>query len=318
MHWLGMLGIGATLLLAVSYAALAPLPSLPNEAQAEGYRFGSFLGSMALPALVAYLAAGRRKVRNPNRFAGVFCAVAVVVIGLNAAGSISSGGFRSPETTQQKTQRLMREAAGLQPVRTSIFGEDELDAALRDLFKEVIANNKEYNAAVDKLDISATASLITPQSFADPASAAEGLKQLHAAYDLDAQQEQRMQQTLENCRRRFANISGLDRAALLEGFRIGLEKGMPVRQHAVSSEKAWVQSVDDLFDYARSQHSYLKLSGGLLVIAKEPVRQEFNSRIDNMNARREEFLKAKKALENFQQQILQNAGVTPEQTGLTK
>src|SRR5215472_17952245 len=182
MSVLGMIGIGCAVVLSLVYAFVAPLPDLPNEAEALGYRIGTVFGAIFLPFIIAYPVAGRRKARNPNLFAGIFCGIALFVILANAANSFSA--FQ-PETDDQKISRLMREAAGLQPVRKSFLGEDKPDAKLRDLFKQTILINKDYQAAIDKLDLSATGRLNTPESFADPDSIAEGLHQLHAAYNLD-------------------------------------------------------------------------------------------------------------------------------------
>src|SRR5207302_8341487 len=142
--------------------------------------------------------------RNPNLFAGLFFGIALGMILLNGMGNLGSW---QAETTDQKVGRLMREAAGLQPVRHSLFGEAKTDVKMRDLFKDLISLNKEYKDAAGKLDTSATKNLSTPESFADPDSAADGLNQLHAAYALDAHQEERMQQIMENFKRSFDDLS---------------------------------------------------------------------------------------------------------------
>lgn len=66
----GMIGIGVAILLALVYAFAAPVPAMPNEAQALGYRFGTILAALGFSFLIAYPIAGRRKARNPNLFAG--------------------------------------------------------------------------------------------------------------------------------------------------------------------------------------------------------------------------------------------------------
>jgi hypothetical protein len=98
---------------AIGYAFLAPLPDLPNEAQAVGYRLGTLIGAILFPFLIAYPIAGRRKARNPNLFAGIFCGIAFFILLANVAGS----GALQTETNDQKVSRLMHEAAGTQPVR---------------------------------------------------------------------------------------------------------------------------------------------------------------------------------------------------------
>ncbi len=317
MHWLGMVGIGAVLLIAILYAAATPIPPQPNQTQAAGYRFGTFFASFLIPVLVAYVVAGRKKARNPNLFAILFCSICLGLIFFNAAGRASSGVLHGPESSDQKINRLMREAAGLQPVYKPLFGEDPVDATLRDMFSELIALNKQYQAAADKLDISQVSTLNTAEAFADPDSVTRGLAQLHASYDLDATQEQRMQQMIDKFRRKFGDLSSssADRQTLIKSFNEGLAKSSPARQRAVSAEKDWIEAVDNVYAYARLQHAHFKLSNGRLVISNDAVLQEFNSRVDAMNHNRDAFLQAKHQLDDFQRKILQKVGVTPEQTG---
>jgi len=314
MHVLGGIGIAVMVLLGALYALGMPVPALPNEAQAIGYRFGRLLVVVVVPFLVAYPIAGRRKARNPNLFAGLFCGIALFVLFIHASGSLAAGSFQS-ETTDQKVARLMREAGG-QPVRKSFFGEPKTDAMMRDFFKQIIAINKDYQAEMDKLDVGDVGKLNTPESFADPDSVTGALAQLRAAYELDARQEQRMRDVLENFRRSFDNLSSSDRDSMIKGFNEGLAKVMPTRQRAVTTEKAWVDAMDDVYGYARAHHDQFFLLDGHLKIAGDDVLQEFNNRIHALNAARQDFVQAKAAFDSLQGQTLQKNGLTRDQTGL--
>lgn len=222
------------------------------------------------------------------------------------------------ETTDQRMSRLMREAADLQPVRKPLFGEDKIDTRMRTLFKEVINANKDYQAAVNRLDTSAINNLIIPKSFADPSSASAGLQQMHAAYALDALQEQRMQTIAENLKKSFDDFSPSERETATNGFDAGLAQVMPVRQRAITTEKAWMDAVDDVYDYARSHHSAFTISSGHVAISDNAVREKFNSRIRTMNSRRAEFLRAKAELANMQNHNLEKMGLSHQQIGLDK
>lgn len=309
----GMIAIGAAILLAVVYAVAAPVPPLPNEAQALGYRFGTILGALGLPFLIAYPIAGRRKARNPNLFAGLFCGIALFILLANAMGN---PGVLQPESSEQKAARLMREAAGTQPVRHSIFGENKTDTKLRNLFKDILALNKEYQEAESKLDISEVKNLSTPESFADPDSVAGALRQLHAAYDVDAHQEERMGEVLENFKHGLDDLPASERQEMLDGFNQGLGRATPTRQRAISSEKAWIDSLDDIYGYAQSHHADFTIANGRVGINDDQVREEFNTRVHTMNARRTEFLQAKHDLDELQSQNLQKIGLSPQQVGL--
>jgi hypothetical protein len=228
-------------------------------------------------------------------------------------------GFTSHlESTDQKVSRLMREAAGLQPVRTSIFGENQMDTRMREFFRNIIQFNKDYQAAAAKLDVSQTAVLSTPESFADPSAAAEALKQLHAAYDLDAQQEQKMQQLLDDFRRQIdtTSFSASDRQTFLNAFNQGLAQNAPKRQRAIDTEKEWLEANDDIYSYAEIHHQEFTLVNGHLSVNNDAVLAEFNSKVRTLNQKRQAFIQAKDAFDRLQNATWQKVGVTPDQTGL--
>ncbi len=91
----------------------------PAEPADPAKMFGEHLGALifllGLPALIAFIFAGRRKVRHPNRFVLIFCVLSGFFTLANAATMFS---FETPEA---RFTRLMREAAGLQRKRTRAF-----------------------------------------------------------------------------------------------------------------------------------------------------------------------------------------------------
>ena len=246
----------------------------------------------------------------------VFVAVVVLVPVLIGFAIGFAEGFSSGlETTDQKITRLMREAAGLQPERKSFLGEDSVDTKVRELFRSMIRLNKEYQAAMDKLDIGETHKLTNPESFADPASAAEGIRQLHAAYDLDSQQEQKLRQMMQNFRNEFEDSSPFE-GQILKGLDESMIKTQSMRQPLASTEKAWIDAMDDVHNYAELHHSDFKLRQGHLQIADDSERQEFNSKIDALNARRREFLQARDEFQRTQTQTWQKMGISRQDAGL--
>jgi hypothetical protein len=310
MHIVGIIAIAAVALLGIIAGFAMPVPDLPNESQAIGYRFGRLIAIFILPLLIAYPVAGRRKARNPNLFAGLFCGLALFFLLGSAAGSIKV------ETTDQMLGRLMREASGLQPVRKSFFKEDKTETQMRNFFKGVIDINKEYQRSLDALDTSQTKKLNTPESYADPDSVTEALRQLHAAYNLDALQEQRLTELLEKFKQGVDQLPASEREQMLQGFDQGLAQALPPRQRAVAAEKAWIDALDHVYAYAQSYHSAFVVANGHVGVRDDGIREEFNSRIHAMNARRADFLQARAALEQMQRQTLERIGLTRSQTGL--
>src|SRR5215813_11369389 len=214
---LGKLGICAVVLLAVLYASVVPTNE-SNPATRMGFRAGTFIGAMLFPTIIAYVVAGRRKVRNWKRFASIFSVSGFIFLTMAWLGATNALNVESPE---QHIGRLMREAAGRQPVRNASLGKQrEFDDAVREQFRNLIQLNRDYMAAVEKIDLSATEKLNSPETLADPDSAAEALKQLHAAYDLDAQEEQNVSEIIEKLRNvmRSSSSSPAAQQSMLNGF----------------------------------------------------------------------------------------------------
>jgi hypothetical protein len=247
----------------------------------------------------------------------------LVIVGLLVLSPVLIGfaigfaqGFHSGlEDTDQKVARLMREAAGLQPVHKPFFGENQLDTELRELFRKLIQLNKNYQAEVEKLDLSQVGKLTKPETFADPDAAEEGLKQLHAAYDLDAHQEQQLQQLLDDFRAHLNNFSVLERQQAIDGFNKGFAQGMAPRQRATTAEKAWVDAMDEVYNYAGLHHADFSMRYGQLVVGDETERQEFNDKIHALNARRHDFDEAQAEFNRFQGTTLEKMGVNAQQIG---
>lgn len=250
--------------------------------------------------------------------------VAVVVLILVAVGV---GGYlylrnADNEKPEARIGRLIREASGEQPVKTGFVYNmsrmKKFDDDFREQYRNLFHINQEYMAAVKSADISAASKLGSPETFADPASFAEGLRQLHAVYDLDMNQEQKVAQVVSNMRNMIetSDWAASDREGIRKGFDQGLAGTLNQRHSAVSAEQAWVQSIDDLYDYAGRNHAAFILSGGQLLISDNDVLEGFNSRVRTMNGRRTEFLQAKEAYDKFQAETLQKMGVTPKDMGI--
>ena len=320
MHWLGIVGMAVIVGLTVFFAFNAPIPQLPNRDQEIGYRFGFFIWPVLIAMIVAWLVAGRKRRRDPNLFAILFCSIAVGVGALTVVGDLRATGslpFHGPETTDQKMGRLMREAAGLQPVHKPLFGENKLDTWTRDLFRDLIVLNRQFQQEARKLDTKNIAVLGTPASFADPDSATAGLMEIHARHKLNSLQEQSIQNLLDNFKHHLSDVSSDDSREHIEGMDEGLARVMPVRHKALAAEKAWLDSLDDIYSFARIQHSKIGLStADHLIITDNQVREQFNTRIRAMNSTRREYVQATRDFASMQNNTLQKLGLTGKETGV--
>lgn len=258
---------------------------------------------------------------QPKRKASpILVGIAIFTIAFISVG-IFLGSKVDRETPDQRIGRLVREAAGLQPVKNLFFSSDrQFDDAFREQYRNLLRINREYMEAVHQSDTSAVAHLFTAVSFAEPASAADGLKQLHAVYDLDMGQEQKVQEVIRGIRHiiETSSWSASNRQAFLDGFERGAAQVFNKRQGVVSAEQAWIAAVDDVYAYAGSNHSSFVLNGSQLIIPDNQVLHDFNAKIDNMNSRRQRFVEEKHKFDQWQADLFKDMGVNASDIGLPK
>jgi hypothetical protein len=317
MSIVAMLAMAAVVCIIVFLGVILPAEGT-SEAMQGGFRIGRTFAGLFLPGLIAYAIAGRKKARKPNQFALVFCIAGLALNGVNAVSSLNETSWETPD---QHIGRLMREAAGLQPVRNSIFpGERRTDDIFRNEFRALVQTNRQYSETVSKMDVSEIKNINTAESFADPAVAAGGLRQLHALFDVDSAQEAKVNEIMGNLRRALESTarSASEREGLLKGFDKGIAEQLSKRTSLVAAEKAWMDAVDEEYTYANQHASNFRVQNGHLVIPDASIREAFNSRMDAQEARRNEFLKAQKEFQQFQAQTLGKMGVKPQDVGANR
>jgi hypothetical protein len=307
--WSG-LGILAVVALAVLAAMVRPVDPGTQSFQ-DGERIGGLFASLLIPGLIAYAIAGRKKARKPNQFALIFCLTGIFLLAANLAGSMT------PESGEQRIGRLMREAAGLQPVHQSMFPSNRRwDDGVREIFRDLLRQNKEYTEAFSKIDQNQISKINSAESFVDSRVAAPALQQLHASYDLEAGNEARVKQAVEKLRAAMeSGMSSSERKDVEKGFEQGLAAQMPMRRRVVEAERQWVDSVDSEYAYAQQHERDFVLLQGHVGITNATVREEFNARVREQEARRKEVLEAKKDFDQSQSQTLQKLGLTPKDVG---
>jgi hypothetical protein len=302
--------LALTILLALLVVIFKPVES-GDAAFKVGQYFGGLLVALGLPALVAFLVAGRQKVRHPNRFVLVFCVISGIFILGNAASILSF------ETPQQRFARLLREAAGTQPVsHKGLPSQRKLDDAVRAQYGKLLQQNHDYLALVAKLDNSKVKEVNTARAFASAAVAQPALDQLHALYDADAGHEQEVRETLAGLRHVFEGVSpAAERDAMLKGFDESIVEQNRRRQQALALEKAWVDAVDDEHAYAAAHRSSIRRVQDAMVIADPEVRSELNGKIQLQEEKRKAFLKSQDEFKKSQAETLNKMGISGKDLG---
>lgn len=250
--------------------------------------------------------------RRPVFIAVIVIAVVVVIGGLLVSRI-------DHETPQERIGRLIREASGAQPIkRASSSSDRKFDDTFRDQFRNVIRVNREFMDKLHQLKTSEIAKVGSPQSFADPSYAAEGIKELHASHDLNQQVEQKVLEISGNLRRAIEDTDwpASTKQAALDGFEQGFAKALEKRQHLLDVAQAYGNATDDLYAYADAHQADMQLNNGHLRIKNNHVLQEFNSKLRQYNSRRNDLLQTKREFEQFQSDLLKASGVTRTDLGL--
>jgi len=287
-------------------------PVEPGDAAFEaGQYLGAVLALLVLPAVIAFLVAGRQKVRHPNRFVLVFCLISGVFILGNAATMLSF------ETPQQRFARLLREAAGTQPVsHKGLPSQRKLDDAVRSHYGKLLQQNRDYLALVAKLDNSKVKEINTARAFASAEVAQPALDQLHTLYDADAAHEKQVRETLDGLRHVFEGVSpAAERDAMLKGFDESLAEQNNRRQQALALEKAWVDAVDDEHAYAAAHRASIRLVKDTLIIDDPDIRSELNGKIQLQEQKRKNFLKSQDDFKRSQAESLNKMGISGKDLG---
>lgn len=255
----------------------------------------------------------------PKKNKTALIVILVIVFGALAGGAAFLIMNINRESADERIGRLMREAAGVQPIKKSFFSKDQqFDDAFREQFRNLFQTNKDFQARAALIDESELAKVGSPESFADPEYAANGLRQLHASYDLDKEMEEKVLEIAGNLRQAIENTdwSASRKQEAMAGFDRGFSNALNKRQGLINAEKTYVDATDDIYNYASTYHYAMQLDGGHLRIADETVLQTFNSKIHQYNECRTALLQAKDDFTRFQSDLLNRMGVGSKDVGL--
>jgi hypothetical protein len=311
--------------------ALTPVPGLALTAEASPSPApapAAYTSPAPATAPAAYATPPR--VSTPTPTARKSHSALLVVVAIIAAALVGGLGwglshkdqiasFFNSETPEQRIGRLMREAAGAQPVRNSLFPSSrQFDDAFREQFRNIFRVNQEFMSRIKQLDMGEIGKVGTPQSFADPQYAAEGIRQVHASYELDNELEQRVGEIASNIRQTFQNTSWsvAERGAALRGFDRGFADALEKRKPLINAERAYVETTDDIYNYATDHHADIQLVNGKLLINDPLVVQNFNAKIGRYNVCRGDLLRAKENFDRFQRDMFNKMGMSPKDVGL--
>ena len=268
--------------------------------------------SATRPIAAAHQNTSGRKKRNPALI------IILVIVLAGVAGAVAFMTVNR-ESAEQRMARLMREAAGLQPVKQAFFASDrQFDDTFREQFRSIFRVNREFITLESKVNTSEIDKIGSPESFTDPDYAAEGLRQLHASVIFHREFEQKLQDIADNLRHTIASTNWFasHKAEALAGFEHGFARSLQKRQHVLNAEQAYVEAADDIYDYSYAHYTAFQVENGELTVADDSVLNDFNSKIKQYNARHDDLLQAQEEFTRFQSDMLNKMGMSSKDVGL--
>ncbi|HEX7285849.1 MAG TPA: hypothetical protein VF532_06675 [Candidatus Angelobacter sp.] len=223
------------------------------------------------------------------------------------------------ETPEQYVNRLIREASGSQPVRQSTYPRQRaFENAIRTQYRNMVQQNRDFMAAISKIDMEKIKKLLTAESLADPAAGGDQLKELDAYSALEKEHGAKADQSVANLRHTFetADWAAPQRERLLKSFDIILTEPQTLRHRYLDASQAWVLSVHHVYNYAAEYKTSLKVVDGNLQIFDDKVLEELNRRIRLVNSSHQEVVNAEQAYNAMQDERLKKAGVDHKAVGL--
>jgi hypothetical protein len=275
---------------------------------ANAEMLGYALGGALLPALIAYLIAGRKSVRNFSRF-GVWFS------GLSLFFFIVSN--QRPVSVQQHIGDLMKEAAGTKPVDNS--GPRSMDELVRDIMRDILDERKAFDRDMGRFNPE-LGKLYSVESFSSKEAMQRSVDAVRGAVAVD----QRYSQQLESLPQRIQ--TRVDRSGLSDSFDSGFMEGvrkaygeskpLNLRRQAMEVEKQWGVATVAFYEFAIANSTKIRAEGSHLVIGNEKLRTEFNARMKQSQTLRDNLTALNTQMESAQREVMQQSGLKPSDVGL--
>jgi hypothetical protein len=249
-------------------------------------------------------------IMRKGQLAGVLCLAILLLI----ASHFGVGQVR--ETPYVHLNRLIKLAAGVDQTAAAVA--NPLDQVFVTQYRLLIRSNQDYEAGLKQVDVKAIQRLSSPQLLASPGSAAGGLRDLHRAYNLEVEHEKKVRDAYAGLRRVFETAAW---AASARPQLIKLLQNMIIvpslkRQRCIDAEKAWIDSVDDLYHYAMEHEAELRLEDGAVTISDEGTLREFNAKVVLESIHRRGFLRKKEEYARMQSQTFSILAIDPKSVGI--
>jgi len=279
------------------------------NAEVSGYA----LGSVFLCALISYLIAGRRKVRNAARFCLWFSSLAFFFLFLEFSNH--------PRETKNEVADLLREASGAKPVEKHAGGyQSRFESFTRDVFREFFDGVKAHNQKVEALQPDLEI-LYRAASYSNPAATQRTVEAVQSVTALDHEFLEQTEARPTRVRQQVANapLSNRDKKEFLKGFDEAFASStiLAERREADKTEAEWCDATVALYTFALKHPRAIRVQGENLIIPDDNLRAQFKGLQGQAIAERKKLNDDNEKLLKLQNELLQKAGLTKKDVGFS-
>jgi hypothetical protein len=275
----------------------------------NGETLGYATASIIIPGLIAYAIAGRGRVRNPNRFALIFCALSFVFLLLDLANH--------HESSKDRVSRLAKEAAGTKPVDNA--GSSEIDRLTRDMLREIMDLRKSHDATAAKFKDD-LGQLYSANSFSSAANMKRSVDAVRGTLSADQEFSSQFQVWKEKLKQDtdHSSLSDLEKRDFMKGIdeKMGNSKILTLHSQIVEAEAKWVDSAVGLYTLAIANQGKIAADGSRIVINDENVRAKFNRELEDSKQLRADMRSLNSQMARLQRERMQQIGLTRKDIGV--
>ena len=272
---------------------------------AEGW--GSMLGFALLPALIAYAIAGRKSVRNFNRFGVWFSGLSLLSL------LVSGGHLVSPK---DHIANLMKEAAGTKAVS---IGGPESDQLIRNVMSMFLDDRKAFDR-----DSSAFApemsKLYSVETFSSAAVMQKTIDAVRGMVVVDQEYSHKIESLPDRVQAIVdqSNWSESNKRDFMHGIResFGNQTVLQIRKQAVEVETQWQDATLALYEFTLANATKIRIDGKRVVLANHALVTEFRNHMDTAIKLRDQLVEMNAKIDAAQKTALEQAGLTKADLGL--
>lgn len=285
------------------------------DSETQGYMLGGCIAAFLFSCFVVWLYY-RKKPAQPSssKMAFLVSVWALVFTIPHFIGSKEDSAEYRDAAFAQRMAILMKEAAGELPPSPL---KEKWEGPLRDLYKDVIQLNREYQKESDELDNAELANLYSPSSYATAAKMTRILAELRATEAVDTKQNAALKPLLESLKNRIRalDISENEKEECLRGVDKGIMAESSDRERVYAKEKDWLDQSIDLYQFALDNKKSFTVHNNAVSSRIAGFLDSFQSKQARAISLKEDFVAAEGEFESKRKSKLEKMGLRPTDVG---